>query len=199
MGSIQAPANLREWSAGWAAIARSRSWLFLLLATGSGSSIVHAHAPLVAFATVSGATLHRRKAVAIALAIWLMNQIYGYTLRQYPCTLDSFAWGLLMGLGTLLVAWLATIRPAFSRRHWTGHMLWTGVAAVGGFVLFEGMILLALPLIADSHSLSWGILLKLFVKETIWTGAIALCHGLLVRLAVKSAARRTSAKSPHLT
>lgn len=199
-----APADSKGWSTGWSAIAQSHLWWFLVLAIGSSSSIVYAHAPLVAFAASTGATLTRRKAVLVALAIWLVNQIYGYTLRQYPLAPNSLAWGLLMGVGTLLVTWLAALRPKFSQTHWIGHLLWLVGAAVGGFVLFEGIILLALPLLTEGHSLGWDILLKLFVKEMIWTGAIALCHSLLVRLAMQRSTQRLSPallqshKSSHL-
>lgn len=184
--------NSKLWSESWQAIARGRLWFFLLMLIGSSSSIVYAHAPSVAFATTAGVTLTRRRAVASAMAIWLVNQVYGYTLRHYPRTPDSLAWGLLMGVGTLLVTLLATLRPSFSQRQLAGHLLWVGIAVVGGFVLFEGMILFAFPLLTNGHSMGWNVLLKLFVKDMFWTGMIALCHGLLVGLTARFSSHSSS-------
>jgi hypothetical protein len=93
------PSNL--WQMAWKLIGNSNWWQFCLIAVGSASSIVYPHVPLVAFAAVTGNTLTRRKALITAMSIWLANQLYGFTIRQYPRTLESLIWGLVMGVGML--------------------------------------------------------------------------------------------------
>jgi len=175
------PTLSSRWSMGCRAIAQGKSWGFLLTVLGSASSAIYPHPPLVSFASIAGVTLTPKKALLVAMAIWLINQVYGYSLRDYPRTIDSFAWGLGMGLGTLLVTLLAAKRPKFSRERVSGHFLWLGATIVGGFVLFEGLILLFGLLLGSEHSLTLSLLGRLFVKEVIWAIALGLGHMFLVR------------------
>lgn len=164
----------------WRSLASSRWPPLALLSLGVASNVVYAHAPLVAFAAMSGATLTRRRAIVIPLLIWLVNQGIGFGLRGYPLTATAFTWGALMGLGALLVAVVASWRPAFSQSTWAGHLLWLAIAFLGGFGLYQGMIMLAFPLLADGHAMGWDIVGKLFLKQLIWASAIALGHSLLL-------------------
>ncbi|MGF1499702.1 MAG: hypothetical protein ACFB8W_23190 [Elainellaceae cyanobacterium] len=164
----------------WRSLAHSRFLPFALLVLGTISNVIYAHTPLVAFAAMSGATLTRRRAIATALLIWLVNQALGFGLRGYPLTATAFTWGALMGVGTLLVAAFASLRPMFSQSSWTGHFLWAAIALVGGFALYQGLIILAYPVLADGHSMGWDVVARLFTKQVIWAGAIALGHGALL-------------------
>jgi len=185
MGSTQTVTDLSgtgsgRWSRGCDAIARGWLWNFLLIFLGSASSVVYPHPPLVSFATIAGATLTPKKAAIAAMAIWLVNQVYGYSLRDYPRTSESIAWGLIIGLGTLLVTLLASIKPKFSREKIGGHFLWLGVSFVGGFILFEGLIFFTGILPGISHDLTPAILMRLLIKEGIWIVPLALAHMFLV-------------------
>lgn len=73
-----------QWSITWNRVASDRRWTFLLIAMGVFSSIIYPHPPFVAFGAVAGTTLKPKRAVLIAMSIWLMNQVYGYTVRQFP-------------------------------------------------------------------------------------------------------------------
>ncbi len=166
----------------WRSLANSRLWPFALLTIGTASNSLFAHVPLVAFAVVSGATLTRRRAIAVALLIWFINQMIGFGLRGYPLTSVAFTWGALMGLGTLLVTLGASWRPTFSRVSWGGHWLWLAISILIGFVFYQGIISLAYPLLADGHAMGWDIISKLFVKQLVWSGAIAAGHSLVLWL-----------------
>ncbi|MEO0647897.1 MAG: hypothetical protein AAFZ17_17380, partial [Cyanobacteria bacterium J06650_10] len=113
-----------DFSYGWRSLAHSRWLSFALLTLGTVSNVIYAHTPLVAFAAMSGVALNRRRAIATALLIWLVNQAIGFGLRGYPLSVTAFTWGALMGIGTLLVVALASIRPGFSQASWAGHFLW---------------------------------------------------------------------------
>lgn len=167
-----------DFSYGWRSLAHTRWLPFALLTLGTASNVIYAHTPLVAFAAMSGVALKRRRAIAVALSIWLVNQAIGFGLRGYPISATAFTWGALMGVGTLLVAAFASIRPRFSQSSWAGHFLWAVIAVLGGFVLYQGLIMLAYPVMADGHFMSWKIISQLFVKQMVWAGAITLGHGL---------------------
>jgi hypothetical protein len=169
-----------DFSNGWRSLAHSRWLPFSLLALGTASNAIYAHTPLVAFAAMSGVVLNRRRAIAVALLVWLVNQVMGFGLRGYPLSATAFTWGALMGMGTLLVVTFASIRPGFSQLSWAGHWLWGAIALIGGFVLYQGLIMLAYPVIADGHFMGLDIIAQLFVKQVMWTGAIALGHGVLL-------------------
>ncbi|MEM6836601.1 MAG: hypothetical protein AAF609_07070 [Cyanobacteria bacterium P01_C01_bin.120] len=164
----------------WQSLATSRWWSLALLTVGTASNVMYAHTPLVAFAVVSGITLQRRRASAIAVLIWLVNQSVGFGLRGYPLSVTASSWGALMGLGTLLVALFASWRPSFARTLWTGHVLWWAIALLVGFVLYQGLILLVYPLMADGHWMDWAIIAKLLAKNLAWAGTLAIVHGLFL-------------------
>lgn len=165
---------------GWRSLAHSRWLPFALLALGTASNAIYAHTPLVAFAAMGGVMLNRRRAIAVALTLWLVNQITGFSFRGYPLSATAFTWGALMGIGTLLAVAFAAIRPGFSQSSWAGHWLWVAIALIGGFGLFQGLIMLAYPMMADGHFMDWEIVVKIFATQARWAGAIALCHGALL-------------------
>ncbi|NJK48035.1 succinyl transferase OpgC [Candidatus Gracilibacteria bacterium] len=179
------------WLVVWENLSRNRLWQFLLVAAGSASSIVDPHAPLVGLAVVSGSTLKRERAIATAIVIWFVNQLYGYTIRQYPQTFESFAWGLLMGAGTLAVCLVSTIRPRFSHKDWKGHLLWLGLALVSGYILFQGSVILAIEL-SGRHGLTEAILWRIFVKDASWAIALSLVHRLIAWLSMPRKYSQTS-------
>ena len=169
-----------NFSQAWRSLAHSRLLPFLLLALGTATNSVYAHAPLVSFAAMSGAMLSRRRAITVALTIWLVNQVIGFGLRGYPLSETAFMWGALMGIGTLLAVVFASLRPAFSRFSWAGHFSWEIVAVIVGFVLYQGLIMLAYPPLADGHAMGWAVIAKIFSQQVMWAGAIALGHGVLL-------------------
>ena len=140
--TVDSPENYNIWSHAEKAMSHSRMWQFLLITIGSASSIIYPHVPLVGFAAISGVTLNRKQAIISSIIIWLVNQLYGFTLRQYPQTLESLTWGLVMGLGTLLVTMIATLKPKFIEHKIWRYYLWLTASLVLGYVLFEGIILL---------------------------------------------------------
>jgi hypothetical protein len=166
-----------EFSEGWRSLAQNRWLPFALIALGTASNVLYAHTPLVAFAVTSGVVLNFRRALTVALLVWFVNQAVGFGLRGYPLSTTAFTWGALMGIGTLLVVALASFRPRFSQSSWIGHGLWVAIALIGGFLLYQGLIMLAYPILADGHFMSLDIIAQLFVKQVMWTGAIALGHG----------------------
>ncbi|MGF1604494.1 MAG: hypothetical protein ACFCU8_21290 [Thermosynechococcaceae cyanobacterium] len=142
-----------------------------MLAIGSASSLTYSHAPLVSFAALAGVTLNRRRAIVCAGLIWWVNQFCGFTLRQYPFNAVALLWGVLMGLGTIVVALIASIQPRFSQRSWLGQSLWLGMSLLLGFCLYQGGTLLVNQWV-EMHGLTADVFLRMLGREVLW--AIAL-------------------------
>ena len=171
--------HLNSWQIADKVISKSNWWQIFLITIGSASSIIYPHVPLIGFAAVAGNTLTRKKALISAMSIWFANQLYGFTIRQYPQTFDSFTWGLVMGLGTLSVTWLVTLRPKFSRHSVRGYLTWLVVSLVGGYAIYQGSIVLIAQL-TSGHGLTAVILWRIFVKNFIWATALSGIHGCVV-------------------
>ena len=167
------------------AIAKSNWWQMFLIAIGSASSIIYPHVPLVGFAAVAGNTLTRNKALISVMSIWFANQLYGFTIRQYPRTLESVTWGLVMGLGMLTVTWLMTLQPKFSRRSFRGYLLWLALAVVGGYAIYQGSIVLITQLMGG-HGFSFTILWQIFLKDAGWAVVLSAIHSSLVWLVIQT-------------
>ena len=164
----------------WSGLARSR-WLGLgLLALGTLSSGIYAHAPLAAFAAVSGLALDRRRALAIALLVWLGNQAVGFGVRGYPLSAVAFTWGAMMGLATALVTVAVGLRPRATWRSWVAQGWWSAIATLASFVIYQGLILLAFPFLADGHTMGWEVVGALLQKHLLWAGAMVLGYNLLL-------------------
>jgi hypothetical protein len=174
--SVDDLSELNLWQVARGAIASSKWWQTFLIVVGSASSIVYPHVPLVGLAAVAGNTLTRKKALVSVTSIWFANQLYGFIIRQYPKTLESLAWGLVMGLGIFTVTWLVTLQPKFSRNNWQGYLLWLAISIVGGYAIYQGSIVLIAQLMGG-HGLSSAILWGIFVKDVVWAVALSTVHG----------------------
>ncbi len=166
-------------------ISNSNWWQFSLIGIGSASTIIYPHVPLVGFAAVAGNTLTRKKALISVTTIWFVNQIYGKTIRQYPQTLESLTWGIVMGLGVLLVTWLVTLRPKFSRHNFQGYLLWLAISVVGGYAIYQGSIVLIAQFMGG-HGFTGVIFWQIFVKDAVWALGLSAIHSSAVWLAMQS-------------
>ncbi len=100
-----------------------------------------------------------------------------------------------MGLGTLLVTILATLKPKFIEHQIWRYYLWLSVSLVIGYVFFEGIILLnATLMMGSSHGLTVGILGRIFVKNIVWAIALTFIHSFLIwnRIKFSKKAERSS-------
>ena len=168
--------KLSLWQAVLRAIALSPWWQFCLIVVGSISSIVYPHPPLVGIAAVAGNTLTRPKALTSIISIWLANQVYGFTIRRYPLSLESLTWGLVMGSSIFLVTWLLTLQPKFSRNNFQGYLIWLAIGVLGGYALYQGSIVLIAQLMGG-HGFSLTVLWSIFWKDIVWAISLSLLHG----------------------
>ena len=84
-----------------------------------------------------------------------------------------------MGLGTLLITWLVTLQPKFSRHSFWGSLTWLVVSLVSGYAIYQGSIVLIAQLMSG-HGFSSTILWGIFVKNAIWVTALSAIHSCAV-------------------
>ncbi|MGF1542039.1 MAG: hypothetical protein ACFCU5_16590 [Pleurocapsa sp.] len=176
--------KLNLWQTAGEIVSNSNNWQLSLIVIGSASSIIYPHVPLVGFTAVAGNTLTRNKALITVTSIWFANQLYGFTIRQYPQTLESLTWGLVMGLGMLLVTWLITLQPKFSRHSFQGYLIWLAIAIVGGYAIYQGSIVLIAQLMGG-HEFSSTILWQIFLRDAVWAVVLSAIHSILVWLVIQ--------------
>jgi hypothetical protein len=171
----------QSWQQGCKAIAHNRYWFFLLLSVGTVSNVLYTcTVPLVGFGAIAGATLPRYRAFMVILSMWFVNQLLGFTLRQYPWTLSTFAWGFVMLLGTVLTTLLALQKPAFSQRKFAGYGAWLGISLALGFVLYQAVIGLASLGLGGIESFTIPVLWSVLQGNALWATAIGIIHSLFV-------------------
>jgi hypothetical protein len=120
---------------GW----RHRLWLGSLLAASLGLTLGFACAvPFAAFGAVAALTLRRRDALLVTVALWLLNQIIGFTVLHYPWDAMTLAWGAILGIVALLST--AAALTAIGGRRVT---VVTGVTSfAAAFAVYEGSLYL---------------------------------------------------------
>ena len=179
-----------SWQSAWKTVSQGSFWQFSLIFVGCVSSLIYPHAPLVGFSAVAGNTLTRKKALTCVMVIWLANQLYGFIIRQYPQTWESLTWGIVMGLGTLFVTGLVTLRPTFCQRFW-GHCLWLVISVIGGYLLYQGAIILIAQLMGV-HGLTLAILWRIFLKNCLWGIGLSFIHGCVIGVMMQFSPRYSS-------
>jgi hypothetical protein len=111
-------------------------WLAVLVGASVAFTLGLACAvPLAAFAAAAALTLSRQDAVVLIAAVWLTNQLIGFTALDYPWTASTFAWGIALGAAAILatVAGQWTVRRSMG----TGRAVSSMATFLVGFAVYE--------------------------------------------------------------
>ncbi|NJR64103.1 MAG: hypothetical protein HC772_00210 [Leptolyngbyaceae cyanobacterium CRU_2_3] len=119
-------------------------------------------------------------ALITVLSMWLVNQGLGFTIRHYPWTLTTFAWGPVLALGAILVMLLASVKPKLSQQGLTGYGVWLATSLVAGFGVYELVIWLACIVLGGCDSFTPPILWGIFQGNATWAIALIGIHSVLV-------------------
>jgi hypothetical protein len=121
-------------ASGW----RHWLWLALLLTASVGFTLGFACAvPFAAFGAIAALTLPRRDALLLTVTLWLVNQIIGFTILQYPWDGMTLTWGVVLGV----VAVLSTAAAQAVIRGRRGVPAWIASFAAA-FIVYEGSLYL---------------------------------------------------------
>jgi hypothetical protein len=142
---------------------RHQAWLVFLVVAVSGFSLVFACAtPFAAFGVLAAMTLSRADAIRITVALWLANQVVGYAVLGYPRTVNSFCWGLAIGVAAALSTLVA--RQIVSRLRAARGFTRTAAALGGAFVAYEAALLtFAVAGLGGTSSFAVPIVGRIFV------------------------------------
>ena len=170
-----------SWQRGGRSLYDSRLWYFGLLVAGCVSNILYyCTVPLVGIGVLAGTTLPRRRALTVLLTLWLVNQLLGFTVRGYPYTVSTFAWGGVMLLGATLAVLLASLIPAF-RHDQLRHGLWLTLSLLLGFAMYELVIWLGGLALGGVHGFTIPILAEVLLGNALWGVGLAAVHWGLVQ------------------
>ncbi|HEY1798191.1 MAG TPA: hypothetical protein VGG57_18905 [Stellaceae bacterium] len=111
-------------------------WAGLLLAASLLFTLGFACAvPFAAFGAIAAMTLPRRDALLVVIALWLVNQIAGFTILHYPWDAMTLAWGPIFGA----VAVASTLAARAATRN--GGLVQAALAGfAAAFVVYEGAL-----------------------------------------------------------
>ena len=113
---------------------RRHLWLVLLFAASAVFTLAFVCAlPFAAFTAIAALTLPRRDALLLIVAVWVTNQILGFSVLHYPWDGMTFIWGAI--LGTVAIASAIAAKLALRGRGPVGAVFASFAAA---FVVYEG-------------------------------------------------------------
>jgi hypothetical protein len=145
--------------------------------------------PLAAFATISALLFKPRAAVAAVLAVWLMNQMIGFSLLHYPTDASTIAWGFALGAIGLLS--LGTALLVLSR---LGGFVGILAAFLAAFLVYEGAIyVVCVACGAGVGSFTAPIMTRIFVINAVSFGALVAARELLARMGLGRRAEASTA------
>jgi hypothetical protein len=179
--SQPAIAQSSSWTVYQAAVSQSRTWFFVLTALGAMSNVLYTcTVPLVGFSAIAGTTLSRRKAISTIFSLWVVNQAIGFTLRQYPWTFSTFAWGGVMLLGAIIVTILVSMQTQTRCKGALYLLSQIGVTLVSGYLIYELIIWLAGFMLGGVSGFTLSILWQIFMSNAIWAIGLTIIYCLLV-------------------
>ena len=175
-----------------------QAWLACLVLVISALSFVFACAtPFAAFSVLAAMTLSRTDAIRITVALWMANQVIGYAVLEYPRTVNSFSWGLAIGVAAVVSTIVA--RLILSRLQ-TARGLTRAVVALGGtFAVYEAaLFMVAVAGLGGTGSFAAAIVGRILViNAAALAGLYALYSiGVAVGISRRPAVATTASARP---
>lgn len=127
----------------------ARRWLWILLLTAASVFVTLGMAcatPFAALATLAALHMSGRDGLALIGIAWLADQAVGYGVLGYPRTPNSFAWGVILGVGAALALLAAQVLTERLRDR--GVMVAGAAAFAGAFVAYQIVLFAATAALA---------------------------------------------------
>jgi hypothetical protein len=170
-------------------------WLILLLLSSLVFTLGFAcAAPLAAFGTIAAVAFSRRDALILCGAVWLVNQIVGYTILGYPWSVTSVSWALVLG-GATIIASLSS--RWIYRRSQTPHLFRLIAAFIAAFAVFEvSLYAVAFFALGGVQDFTADIVARIFaINGGAFVGLLAL-HWLAVTVGFIPVASEAHSSNP---
>jgi hypothetical protein len=155
-------------------------WIGLLTAATLLMTGVFACAvPFAALAALAAFDTERRDGLLLIGAVWLANQVYGFTVLGYPHEAQAYYWGLTMGLGAVAAYYAArAVVAAIAPR---GALLALVAALPVAFIAYEAVIYLGtLVLTHGEGAFNTDVVAYVSLVEVVAFLALLIAHRLAV-------------------
>ncbi|MEG6510063.1 hypothetical protein V6C03_13920 [Methyloligella sp. 2.7D] len=128
--------------------------------------------PFAALAAIAALTLSRRNAFLMVGVAFLINQAVGFLLLGYPHTLDTYGWGVAIGVAALAATYVASLAPEKS----DSKVAVIVMGFLGAFVAYELVLMAATAVLPSEGGFSFAVIGKVF-----WINALAYAAFLALR------------------
>ncbi len=156
-------------------------WIGLFAAATAILSFAFACAtPFAALATFAALVMPRRDGLYLMAAVWLSNQIVGFGFLNYPYTLESYGWGLAIGIAAL-AAYLAA-RATVDGSASVALVISIVTAFASAFVAYQAALYGATFLFGGEGAFSIEIVERIAVINAAALVVLLAVHRLAVRL-----------------
>jgi hypothetical protein len=128
-------------------------WLWIVLLTIANVVLSGKFAcatPFAALAALASLDMSKREGLVLVGAMWLSNQIVGFAILSYPHEMQTYAWGLTMGLAALVALYVVfAIKPRLAS---LGTMAMLTGSFAAAFAAYEAVLLAATFVLPNGES-----------------------------------------------
>lgn len=167
-------------------------WIGLLtVATLLMTGVFACAVPFAALAALAAFDTERNDGLLLIGAVWLANQVYGFTVLGYPHEAQAYYWGLTMGIGAVAAYYAArAVVAALAPR---GALFAVVVALPVAFAAYEAVIYLGtLVLTHGEGAFNTDVVAYVSLVEVVAFLALLIAHrlGVAVGLVEPNAVER---------
>jgi hypothetical protein len=159
-------------------------WIgFLTAATLLMTGVFACAVPFAALAALAAFDTERRDGLLLIGAVWLANQVYGFTVLGYPHEAQAYYWGLTMLIGA--VAGYYAARAAVAAVAPNGA-LWAVLAALpAAFIAYEAVLYVAsLVLTNGEGAFKTDVVAYVSLVEAVAFLALLIVHRLAAAVGI---------------
>jgi hypothetical protein len=155
-------------------------WIgFLAVATLLATGALACAIPFAALAALAALDTKHNDGVWLVGAVWLANQIYGFTVLGYPMEGQALAWGVLMGVGAIAAYYAA--RAAVVATSPYGFVATLLAALPTAFLVYEAALFVGtLVLPRGEGAFNYDVLVYVSVLEVSAFIVLLVAHRLAV-------------------
>jgi hypothetical protein len=155
-------------------------WIGLLTAATLLMTGVFACAvPFAALAAIAAFDTERRDGLLLIGAVWLANQVYGFTVLGYPHEAQAYAWGVTMGIGAVISYYAA--RAVVSALAAKGALIAVLAALPVAFVAYEAVLYVATQFLTRGEgAFNTDVVAYVSLVEVVAFVALLIAHRLAV-------------------
>ncbi len=126
--------------------------------------------PFAALAALAAVTLPTRQAALLLGAMWLVNQVIGFTLLSYPHDGQALAWGAIIGIAAF--AGLGAAKAAFGKETIL-LSLRTIAALAASIIAYQVIMFVGAYVMNGFESSTPAIVAEVARNDTLWFAGLA--------------------------